>query len=157
ADYGLESYVSDLEALREHLGVEHLNLLGFSHGGIVATAYAAAFGSSVRRLVLARTLAGWGDGAEAGMRPGIERRGGRPWFADAASAIGEEQAGEFSSVDELIANAQTQAPLYFHRWEGNEQVGRRLFGDFAHHEPLHYFNTVEFPTLDLRGELRSIS
>ena len=39
-DYSLESYVADLEALRGHLGVERLDLLGFSHGGIVAIAYA---------------------------------------------------------------------------------------------------------------------
>ena len=31
-----------------------------------------------------------------------------------------------------------------------------LFADFAHCEPLHYFNTVEFPKLDLRAELRAI-
>jgi pimeloyl-ACP methyl ester carboxylesterase len=156
-DYRLESYVRDLEALREHLGAEQLNLLGFSHGGIVAMAYAAAFGERIGRLVLACTLAVWGEEAEAAMRRGIEQRSDRPWFADAAKAIEEEQAGEFSSVEELIANAQSQAPLYFHRWEGNEPAGRRLFGDFAHHEPLHHFNTVEFPTLDLRNELRSIA
>ena len=59
-------------------------------------------------------------------------------------------------MEELIANVQRQAPLYFHRWEGNERVGRELFADFAQSEPLHYFNTVEFPTFDLRGELRTI-
>src|SRR6201986_5386786 len=41
-DYALGSYVADVEALREHLGVEQLNLLGFSHGGAVAMSYAAA-------------------------------------------------------------------------------------------------------------------
>jgi proline iminopeptidase len=155
-DYSLQSYVADLEALREHLGVEQLDLLGFSHGGMVAIAYAAAFGERVRRLVLVDTLAAWGEEAEAAMNRGIEKRRDRPWFAEAAKAIEEEQAGQFSSVEQLIANAQSQGPLYFHRWEGNEQVGRELFGDFAHHEPLHYFNTVEFPTFDLRTELRSI-
>jgi len=155
-DYRLESYVADLEALREHLGVEQLDLLGFSHGGIVAMAYAAAFGSRIRRLLLVDTLAVWGEEAEAAMNDGIEKRRGEPWFAEAAKAIEEEQAGEFSSVDELIANVQRQAPLYFHRWEGNEQIGRQLSSDFAHSEPLHQFNTVEFPTLDLRGELRTI-
>ena len=156
-DYSLLSYVADLEALREHLGVEQLDLLGFSHGGIVAISYAAAHGARVRRLLLVDTLAVWGDEAEAAMGRAIEKRSGQPWFADAARAIEEEQAGEFSSVEELIANVQMQAPLYFHRWEGNEQVGRELFADFAHSEPLHQFNTVEFPTLDLRAELRTIS
>jgi proline iminopeptidase len=155
-DYGLESYVADVEALREHLGLEQFDLLGFSHGGIVVMAYASAFGERISRLVLACTLAVWGEESEAAMHRAIEKHSGQPWFAAAAKAIEEEQAGEFSSVEELIANAQSQAPLYFHRWEGNERAGRELFGDFAHYEPLHHFNTVEFPTLDLRGELRSI-
>jgi proline iminopeptidase len=155
-DYALASYVADLEALRERLGVERLNLLGFSHGGVVAMAYAAAFGPRVRRLVLADTLAVWGAEAEAAMQRRIEARAGEPWFADAQKAIEEEQAGEFSSAEELVANLQRQIPLYFHRWEGNEQAGRRLAADFAHAEPLHHFNTVEFPSLDLRAELRSI-
>jgi proline iminopeptidase len=156
-DYALSSYAADVEALREHLGVEALNLLGFSHGGMVAMVYAAQFGPRVRRLVLAGTLAVWGDDAQAAMERGIEERRGQPWFDEAQQAIEEEQAGEFSSVDELSANTQRQAPLYFHRWEGNERIGRELFSDFAHSEPLHQFNTVEFPSLDLRSELREIA
>ena len=156
-DYALQSYVADLDALRAHLGLEQFDLLGFSHGGIVAMAYAAAHRAHIRRLLLVDTLAVWGEEAEAAMQRGIEKRRDQPWFANAAKAIEEEQAGQFSSVDELIANAQRQSPLYFHRWEGNEQIGHVLFGDFAHHEPLHYFNTVEFPNLDLRSKLRTIA
>jgi pimeloyl-ACP methyl ester carboxylesterase len=156
-DYGLRSYVVDLEALRDHLGADQLNLLGFSHGGIVAMAYAAAQPAHVRRLVLACTLAVWSGEAEAAMRRGIEARRGEPWFAEAAKAIEEEQAGEFASTEELVANVQQQIPLYFHRWEGHEQIGWELAADFAKWKPLHYFNTVEFATFDLRSELRSIA
>lgn len=156
-DYSLASYVDDLEALRRHLGVEQLDLLGFSHGGCVAMAYAGVHPDEVRRLVLVDTLAVWGEEAEAAMQRGIEARAARPWFAEAQQAIEEEQAGAFSSVDELIANVQRQIPLYFHRWVGNERTGGRLAMDFAHAEPLHHFNTVEFPNLDLRAELRSIT
>src|SRR5262249_53617821 len=113
-DYALASYAADVEALREHLGVEQLDLLGFSPGGIVAMASAAAFGSRLRRLVLAATLAVWSDEAEAAMQRLIEARRGEPWFADAQKAIEEEQAGEFSSAEGLIANVQRQFPLYFH-------------------------------------------
>jgi proline iminopeptidase len=155
-DYSLASYVSDLEELRIHLGVEQLDLLGFSHGGIVAMAYAAAFWSRIRRLVLASTLAVWDEAAEAAMHRAIEARRGEAWFADAAKAIEEEQAAEFGSAEELVANVQRQIPLYFHRWEGNEQTGRELASDFAQMEPLHHFNTVEFPGFDLRAELRTI-
>ncbi|HZT83855.1 MAG TPA: alpha/beta hydrolase [Gaiellaceae bacterium] len=155
-DYALGSYVADLEALRAHLGVEGLDLLGFSHGGIVAMAYAAAFGHGVRRLVLAATLAVWSEEAEATMRRMIEVRRGEPWFSEAQAAIEEEQAGEFSSAEELVANVRRQMPLYFHRWEGHEEIGHELAADFAKAEPLHYFNTVEFPAFDLRSELRTI-
>jgi proline-specific peptidase len=155
-DYSIASYVGDLEALRQHLGIEQLNLLGFSHGGIVAMAYAAAHGPHVRRLVLACTLATWSKEAEAAMQRGIEARSNEPWFPAAQKAIDAEQAGEFSSAEDLIANVQQQIPLYFHRWEGNERVGRDLAADFAKAEPLHQFNTVEFPTFDLRSELRTI-
>ena len=155
-DYSVASYVADVEALRQHLGVEQLNLLGFSHGGAVAMSYAAAHPVRVRRLLLVDTLAAWGEEAEAAMLAAIERRRGEPWFADAAQALDEEQAGSFSTVDELIGNLQRQIPLYFHRWEGNERAGGRLARDFAHAEPQHQFNTVEFPTFDLRPELRKI-
>lgn len=155
-DYSLRSYVADVEALREHLGASQLNLLGFSHGGCVAMAYAAAFGSRVRRLLLVDTLALWGEEAEAAMHRAIEKRSGEPWFAEAARAIEEEQAGGFSDVKELIENLHRQIPLYFHRWEGNEKTGRELASDFASSEPLHQFNTGEFPTFDLRGDLRTV-
>jgi pimeloyl-ACP methyl ester carboxylesterase len=156
-DYSLASYAADVEALREHLGVEQFDLLGFSHGGMVAMVYAATYGARVSRLVLAGTLAAWDEAAQGAMERGIEARRDEPWFEEAQAAIEEEQAGDFSSVDELIANTQRQAPLYFHRWEGNERAGRELFSDFAHSEPLHQFNTAEFPRLDLRAQLRAIT
>jgi pimeloyl-ACP methyl ester carboxylesterase len=155
-DYRLASYVADVEMLREHLGVERLDLLGFSHGGIVAMAYAAKFGPRVSQLVLVDTLAVWDEEARAAMERAIEIRRGEPWFAEAEQAIAQEQAGEFTSAWELVANVQRQIPLYFHRWEGNEHAGRELAADFARTEPLRHFNTVEFPTLDLRGDLRTI-
>ena len=157
ADYALSSYVADLDALRRHLGVETFDLLGFSHGGAVAIAYAAAYGPRLRRLVLADTLACWGDEAQAAMERAIETRRGEPWFAAAQEAIEEEQAGAFASVEELLANIRRQIPLYFHRWEGNEQAGLELAADFARIEPLHYFNTVEFQSFDLRGDLRTVT
>ena len=49
--YTLDDYVADLEELRESLGEEQIDLLGFSHGGMVAAAYAAAHPDRVRKLV----------------------------------------------------------------------------------------------------------
>jgi aquaporin Z len=44
--YALDDYVADLEELRASLGEEQIDLLGFSHGGMVAAAYAAAHRSA---------------------------------------------------------------------------------------------------------------
>jgi proline iminopeptidase len=156
ADYALVSYARDLEALRVHLGAERFNLLGFSHGGMVAIAYAASHPQRIRRLVLADTLATWGEDAELAMTRAIEARSSEPWFADAQRALEAEQAGAFTSTEELVANVRKQIPLYFHRWQGYEEAGFELASDCARIEPLHYFNTVEFPSLDLRAELGTI-
>lgn len=154
--YALASYADDLDELRGHLGVERLNLLGFSHGGIVAIVYAAAFPDRVDRLVLASTISVFDEAAQAAQTAGVEARRGEPWFADAERAIADEQAGEFETSEDLVANVQAQIPLYFHRWEGHEQTGRELAADFARAEPLKHFNEHEFPSFDLRPSLRTI-
>src|SRR6476619_5519639 len=38
--YDLSDYVADVEALRAHLGLQRVDLLGHSHGGFVAMAWA---------------------------------------------------------------------------------------------------------------------
>jgi pimeloyl-ACP methyl ester carboxylesterase len=53
--YRQEEYVADLEELRADIGLEQFHLLGHSHCGFVAIAYAAAHPGRVRKLVLAAT------------------------------------------------------------------------------------------------------
>jgi pimeloyl-ACP methyl ester carboxylesterase len=154
--YALASYASDLDELRAHLGVERIDLLGFSHGGIVAMVYAASYPDRVARLVLASTIAVFDDAAQAAQEAGIAAGRGEPWFAAAERAIADEQAGAFETAEDLVANVQQQMPLYFHSWEGHEATGRELAADFAQAEPLQYFNEREFPTFDLRPDLRTI-
>src|SRR4029077_3892291 len=95
--YQIDDYVEDLEDLRRHLGLERMLLLGFSHGGVVAMAYAAAYPGRVRKLVFASTLARFGPAHETAMRSGIEKRATQPWAKDAAAALQEEQEGEFNT------------------------------------------------------------
>ncbi len=51
-DYSVPLLVSDLDALRRHLGVERMALLGFSFGGELALEYALAHPEGVDRLLL---------------------------------------------------------------------------------------------------------
>src|SRR2546430_14544326 len=93
--YGIDGYVDDVEQLRQHLGLERMLLLGHSHGGVVAQAYAAKYPDHVRRLVLASTLARFGPDQEQAMRQGMDRRSAQPRAADAGAAPGAGAAGEF--------------------------------------------------------------
>jgi proline iminopeptidase len=51
--YGLADHVADVEALRRKLGVQRLDVLGHSWGGLIAAAYAAEHPRRVAALVLA--------------------------------------------------------------------------------------------------------
>jgi pimeloyl-ACP methyl ester carboxylesterase len=97
--------VSDLDELRAHLALERMPLLGHSHGGVVAAAYAAAYPDRVERLVLVSTLARFADQQHAAMEAGVKAKEGGPWYADALAALEDEQAGRFESDEELGALA----------------------------------------------------
>ncbi len=155
--YGIDDYVSDLEDLREHLGEERINLLGHSHGGVIAMAYAAAHPGRVQKLVLASTLPRFGPEQDAAMHIGMERRLSQPWCADAMAALEEEQAGNFSSDEELSAIVLREWPLYFAHF-GPVEMGYldSLRSETINADALKLFNQEIFTTFDLRDRLPSI-
>src|ERR1700730_15485927 len=118
--YQIDDYVADVEELRGHLGLDQILLLGHSHGGVVAQAYAAAHPARVQRLVLASTLARFGPENDAAMREGMDKRSGQPWYPDAVAALDEEQEGKFTTDQELSALFFREFPLYFARYGGEE-------------------------------------
>lgn len=156
--YRIEDYVSDLEELREHLGEERLQLLGHSHGGIVAMAYAAAYPGRVRKLVLASTLSRFGPEQDKAMRAGMEKRMSQPWCADAKAALEQEQAGHFSSDEELSALVLRELPLYFAHY-GPMEMGYldTLRTETVNADALKLFNEKIFGTFDLRSRLSAIA
>ncbi len=156
--YQIDDYVSDLEDLRQHLGLERMLLLGHSHGGVIAMAYAAAFPGRVRRVVLAQTLARFGPDQEAAMRQGMEKRMSQPWCSDAIAALEEEQAGHFSTDEELSALVFRELPLYFAHF-GTAEAGYldTLKMETINADALKLFNEEIFNTFDLRDRISSIT
>ena len=156
--YGIDDYVADLEALREHLGEERLQLLGHSHGGVVAMAYAAAYPGRVRKLVLSSTLARFGSEQDAAMHAGMEKRLSQPWCADAMAALEEEQAGHFSTDQELSNLVLREWPLYFAHY-GPVEMGYldTLRTETVNADALKLFNEEIFTTFDLRSRLPNIT
>lgn len=149
--YAIDDYVDDVEALRVHLGEERIMLLGFSHGGIVAQAYAAKHPGRVRKLVLASTLARFAPEQDAAMRAGMEKRSNEPWYPDAVAALEAEQKGEFGSDEEMAAIVFRELPLYFARF-GAMEAGYldTLKTEIPNGDTLKFFNEEVFSTFDMR-------
>lgn len=156
--YSIDDYVSDLEDVRAHLWLERMQLLGHSHGGVVAMAYAAAHPGRVSRLVLASTLARFGPEQEAAMKHGMEKRLGQPWCSDAMKALEMEQAGQFSTEEELSDLVNREWPLYFAHF-GAAEAGYvdTLRAETVNADALKLFNKEIFATFDLRDRLPSIT
>jgi proline-specific peptidase len=156
--YAIQDYVDDLEELRRHLGLERLNLLGHSHGGVVAIAYAARHPGRVERLILASTLARWTPAQEEAMQEAMASHAGEPWYADAKAALEAEQAGEFTTDEEMFELADREFPFYFAHYDdaARDYLGI-LHAETTNADTLRYFNQEIFPTFDLRPELEKIT
>ena len=156
--YQIDDYVTDVEELRVHLGLERMLLLGHSHGGIVAQAYAAKFPGRVRALVLASTLARFAAEQETVMREEMEKRSGQAWYQDATQALEQEQAAKFETDEELAELTFRELPLYFAHF-GPAEAGYldTLKSDTVNANALKLFNSEIFNTFDLRSALPNIT
>jgi proline-specific peptidase len=155
--YAIEDYVGDLEELRAALGLDELDLLGHSHGGVVAMAYAAAYPQRVRRLVLASTLPRFQAEQEGAMEAAMQDKSGEAWYDDARAALEQEQAGEFETDEELGDLVARELPFYFARYGERERAYHEAIRDeVPNADALRLFNEEIFATFDLRPELARI-
>jgi proline iminopeptidase len=101
-------------ALRTHLGLDRLDLLGHSAAGNTATLYAARHPHHLDRLILLTPgLRAVGiELTEDEWLAAIRRRSGEPWYADAYAALMAWDAGE-----DTPHNRGKAAPLFYGRWD----------------------------------------
>jgi pimeloyl-ACP methyl ester carboxylesterase len=155
--YRIPDYVADLEALRRHLGLETASVLGHSHGGVVAMAWAAEHPEHVDRLVLASTLPRFGSEQEEALVTGMERHAGEPWYEDARAALDEEQSTSFASDEELAAVVRRELPFYFARFGNGERAYvEESLAEAPNGDALRLFNAEIFETFDLRPDLELV-
>jgi pimeloyl-ACP methyl ester carboxylesterase len=156
--YEINDYVSDLEELRIHLGLDRMLLLGHSHGGVVAQAYAARHPARVERLVLASTLARFQADQQQAMETAMQAKAGESWYADASAAVEAEQAGDWGSDEELAALVLREIPFYFATYgEPEREYLQILEGEIPVGDALRLFNEEIFAAFDLRPELAAIT
>ena len=156
--YATEDYVADLDEFRAHLGLDRMLLLGHSHGGLVAQAYAARHADRVERVVLASTVARFHAEQEAAMQAAIAAKSDEPWFEDSLAALEAEQAGHWDTDEELAEIVLREFPFYFAAYGERERAYLRLLeGEIPCGAALKLFNEEVFTTFDLRPELPKIT
>ncbi|BCB90808.1 alpha/beta fold hydrolase [Phytohabitans suffuscus] len=120
ATYRCDRQVDDVEALRVHLGLETIDLLGHSAGGTLAALYAARYPERVRRLLLLTpSPRAFGVGvADADRRAVAERRRGEDWFPEAYAAFERIWAGQAT----VAAEWNAIAPFSYGRWDADSRA-----------------------------------
>jgi pimeloyl-ACP methyl ester carboxylesterase len=165
--YGLEDYADDIEAVRTHLGLERIDLLGHSHGGFVAMAWAGAHPARVGRLVLASTAPRFTDAIRQARFARAAEHQGEPYFADAMAALGAHQAGEYESDEDLARLFERESRIFAPLGADDGDVLVTLARSGTNADALRHFNDRvaagmdlapglarnEAPTLVITGEI----
>ncbi|SEN42268.1 alpha/beta fold hydrolase [Nonomuraea pusilla] len=117
--YRCDRLAGDLEALREHLGLDRLDLLAHCAGANLATLYAAAHPGRVGRLALITpSTRAVGVEATGEARRAVARlREDEPWFEAAFAALGSIVAGRAGDADWKAID-----PFFYGRWDEAAQA-----------------------------------
>jgi pimeloyl-ACP methyl ester carboxylesterase len=119
ASYRCDRLVGDVEALRAHLGLDRMDLLGHSAAGNLATLYAAAYPHRVARLILLTPgLQAVGvEETDQQWRAALARRSGEPWYPAALAAVENAEAS-----DESAETRRGYMPFFYGRWDDAAQA-----------------------------------
>ncbi|MFD9289236.1 alpha/beta fold hydrolase [Streptomyces sp. NPDC060030] len=114
--YRCDRLTGDVEALRRHLGLARMDLLGHSAGTNIATHYAARHPEKVSRLALiGPSPRAVGVAITAGTRRELAQlRKNEPWFPAAFTALEAITEGTGSDWESI-------APFFWGRWDATAQ------------------------------------
>jgi pimeloyl-ACP methyl ester carboxylesterase len=119
ASYRCDRLVDDVEALRVHLGLDRIDLLGHSAGAALALLYAARHPDRIGRLALLNPSprAVGLEITDAARRQVAELRRGEAWFPDAFAALERIWSGDATAADWTAI-----APFTYGRWDAAAQA-----------------------------------
>ncbi|MFF1462212.1 alpha/beta fold hydrolase [Streptomyces sp. NPDC058330] len=119
SSYRCDRLVDDIEALRTHLGLERIDLLGHSAAGNSAALYAAIHPQRLRSLTLVApgTRVVGLPVTDQDLRDAATAHAHEPWYPDARAALEEHLAGR------ATAEARSACtPLSYGRWDAKAQA-----------------------------------
>lgn len=109
--YTLDENVEDLEALRLHLGLGPVVVIGTSYGGMVAMAYAARYPTSIGKLVLIVTA------ADGGFRQRAKRWVEEHGTPDQKRVCAMLWAGCLETPEQMAEYYTVMGPLYSKKYD----------------------------------------
>ncbi|HEY7620918.1 MAG TPA: alpha/beta hydrolase [Solirubrobacteraceae bacterium] len=155
--YDLEQYAADVEAVREHLGLERLDVLGHSHGGFVAMTWAGANPERVGRLVLANTTPRFTDGIREARMERVRSHQDQPYYEDAVAAMRDHHEGRYADDAELLELYRRESPLFAPVGADLTLVGEAMSRAGINADALRHFNEHIAGQMDLRPLLARVA
>ncbi|MET8854981.1 alpha/beta hydrolase [Streptomyces sp. NPDC004579] len=154
ASYRCDRLVDDVEALREHLGLDRMDLLAHSAGTNLAVLYAQRHPERVGRLALI-TPSVFALGIE--ITPEVRRatallREDEPWFPEAFAALEAIVAGQGDA-----AAFRAIAPFWYGRWDEAARAHRDAEDAHKNHEAAARFSDGAFAPDATRAALARLA
>jgi pimeloyl-ACP methyl ester carboxylesterase len=154
--YDLDQYAADIETVRDHLGLDRLDLLGHSHGGFVAMTWAGTHPERVGRLVLANTTPRFTNVIRSARRERAQSHQGQSYYDDAMDAVRAHQQGRYADDSELIELYRRELPLLAPVGADIATLGEAMARAGTNADALRHFNEVVSGTMDLRPLLARV-
>jgi pimeloyl-ACP methyl ester carboxylesterase len=152
--YTLADYADDVDAVRRHLGLERIGLLGFSHGGMVAMRCGIDHSERLTRLVLLDTAPALDAVALQRVTAAMDRREGEPWYAEVRPLIDSDEVE--TSDEAAMATMLAILPMYFHQWDETARSFAATLQGSSFHARCQAAWAEEEATMDLRPGLGQI-
>lgn len=155
--YLLADYADDVEALRQHLGLEKPIVMGWSHGGMVAQQFAFTYQDSLSKLILVDTSAYFGEFL-SDIEAAVQEFKDEPWFEKSFAALKAEWDGKYQTDEEMARLWVDEMKFYFKTFDERALAYHQRTKDLpVRITPLKVFNDKEAGTMDLRPHLHKIT
>jgi proline iminopeptidase len=112
--YHMDNYVEDMEALRQHLGLDRIVVLGISFGGMVALAYASRYPENVSHLIAVVTTPNGGYVQRA--LEIVEERGSE----EQKAVVERGLSGNFKDDEDFKYFFDVMGPMYSRTWDAEK-------------------------------------